>query len=556
MKRIVLSVLSLVLLCSCQFTGGSAGGATAGTPTNVSIASASLNNDPVDNEGPIKNDCNSAPGVAVLPATWTTTFTNGAVSQVSFQWPKGLGYTASLNFQIMNGASNFYTDFSNAVQQWDNALAADAPGILELSPQLVTSGAQVAVYEASSVSENGEGGTESFGQIPGGSTVAQTNIQSATINIGAGTPYGDQGLYSTSAHEIGHALGLNHSNYTSSIMYYALDNPDQTTPACYASGASTAINSYDLSYLLNTYDPTWSTKNKSTKPGNPPGSGPPGACHTTHCTMAQPVQPYNAGVAEASRGIVANAYQGTGPTDLGRVRAENHEVSIHLDDHTASGTVSLPSLYLASTLVARVKSIATVASQNSGAFTYFIRAVRVTGIARHLLGPDQGVSVGQTILVEDRQPASTHFFLDDPPLIPGIDAVLFLSKATFGSIKQPVYFPTMTRISKIGVSQDGYLYVAGNTTAKTALTLNGSPESKFLDVVLNGRSALTSPSSQISEIAVLTSLLKRSGVSTSRSIAQYAAAMSSGQQPKLLRLLKQHDLQMMHAQGRSYFSVR
>jgi|GEM_PF-5732428 len=229
MNRSLSFIGVLSILAACNFGGGSGGSTPA-------IASISENADPEaapPQSALVYNGCSNSPSAYAVPTSWRVTYADNSTATVNFLWPKGNGSTAAnLNFYIAEDAGNVNpnlpTDMQNAVNNWDTALKQNAPGTLLLTPQISTdSTSPVTMYADSSgdlALNSNEGGAESFGTITTGQSLSNTNLTAAEIVIASNNANGDGGAYAATLHEVGHALGLNHSVYQSSVMFPYLQN--------------------------------------------------------------------------------------------------------------------------------------------------------------------------------------------------------------------------------------------------------------------------------------------------------------------------------------------
>ncbi len=99
-----------------------------------------------------------------------------------------------------------------------------------------------------------------------------------------------------------------------------------------------------------------------------------------------------------------------------------------VDDPDLSDSLSLQSLWLASTLIVRARPGNLISTVIRGPIQYEYRAVRVTSILKSLAGPDETVKPNDMLVVLDRTPVIGREFLDDLELRPTDDAILFLER--------------------------------------------------------------------------------------------------------------------------------
>jgi hypothetical protein len=204
-------------------------------------------------------------------------------------------------------------------------------------------------------------------------------------------------------------------------------------------------------------------------------------------------------------------------------------VAIFLDNDDGTADMSLQSLYLTSSLVARVKILSGSKYIERYPFRYAVRHARITTIYRHLLGPDSQVRPGDLIDIVDKLPVDTGVFAGDPPLDEGSDLIAFLShplrKASFVSPR--TYIPTMPRVSKIVIDTTGLMYVAGSTNSAMSSIINAHLLTDLPTLILGEPSTNATRPPRIDEQYVLHSLLSRRGVLSQENLRGYAAAMTA-----------------------------
>lgn len=527
--------------CACSSSGCtvSVGSNPATPPPAVTVQSISENADPVQyNTGNTYSvPCSQQPSVQPLPHTWTVHFSDGSVQSRSILWPKGTaGQIQFVNFWIDNDPSvpgtveSGYTQVvQDAIDGWNNALATNAPNTLlvNVRSSSTQSGSQVQIYEENLGDEGGEGGHMSYVSIPMFRPLNQTYLEDAEINFDAaalGQIHGN--IYAAVAHELGHSLGLNHNQYTSSVMYPIL-------PRCITTDGQT-IPSWDTSWLESTYDPYFVS-----------GGG------TNTCTRACPLavkkeslmmvaeRRLPAQVAPASNTIhwkLGQGYQGRGDafgTPL-RIKRDsiNGSVTLATSDHSGSAFASMQSMYLASSMVARVHILPGTQYITAPPFKLALRKAQIEQLYRHELGPDASYRPGSLVTILDKQPARTGVFADDPPLDEGTDVVVFLRPITGrGPLArfQGLHAPTLPHISKIGVDPAGSMYVPGNPESEMAAQLGGQRNANFMTILLPRAGRPANIRYKDDENSVLHELLRERGVSSPAALQNYAASLMRNQ---------------------------
>jgi len=214
-------------------------------------------------------------------------------------------------------------------------------------------------------------------------------------------------------------------------------------------------------------------------------------------------------------------------------------------------------LYLGSDLVAHVKILNTIGQVDRGAYTVFLRLAQIKQIYKHSMSDALSEHVGKTIIVADVQSRSTKFFVDDPPIENQSEAICFLRKSNRfrNSGVGPVYDLASKFVSKLGVSNDGRLYVAGSTTSKMALQLNGVPLRDFQKTILTSDPIASNRLTEVavqSEDSLTRELLLRRGISSDRQVASYKNSLESGSS-RLLDSLKASDSLLAHRNWESYY---
>lgn len=539
-----------LLLCmgnTCCVNGYCVGTVSGGTPTPPPTPlTATIDEDPdqiqATSSGLNYSCVVSSTNVSAPPTLWHVTFQNNAASPQDtwILWPKGQSTSSQyiLNYYIAPNAgsvnSQLPTIAANAVQAWYTALQNYATGSLLFNIATSTDPASpVGVFADNSGSLSvapDEGGGESFGTITTQQPLASTKLTSAQIVLSSYVAPGV--LWASALHEIGHSLGYNHSAYAYSVMFPAAKN------GCFTVNG-TAVPASDTTWLEQRYDPVWAGGGGGGTSGSGCGSRP---CPLTSRRGRTSMLASAYGGAPHSVAFRMADYQGTprqrtlsslySSFDSARVPPI---AAVHLEDHAGARTISAQTLYLTSSLAAQVQILGTPIIKSVPPYNVNIREARILQIYRHLLGPNADLTPGSIIYIVDRQPSSTGYFLDEPPMTSGMRAIVFLSPAPnnigFGNIR-PLFEESFKLVSRWGIDGTGRMFVAGSTTSVNAQQINGMPLAN-LEAILLGQSVQNAAKTQSSALTagsfneqrVLTELLRARGISGPAALAKYAEQM-------------------------------
>lgn len=560
-----LAVLAILTLCDIDACGAYDNQSVA--PVGKTISSVVIeNNDPIQANNQIAGSCSSSNETP--HTTWRVNYNDGSAGDVAFVWPKYVqnGGKATIYYYFdPSMPTNVMQAGLNALTQWNTALSNNKStgGYVQINLAQGDSYSAVTIYGSNdqpynmSIAPN-EGGDTLIGDIPSPYEYIKS-VQLLIKNTQAD-------LFGSYLHEIGHSLGLNHNQYQGSVMWPTVSNCSDGGPY-----------KNDTIYLEETYDPelVLSTTTYSFvgcpyggfsyDPGQQDYWGNDVPDYTLEkfavkrpvgpCTAAQPTRPANivtrtssasykapdltpsiemnrsigskASIAFAERKLSKSATPLSGRFNVYpelRLSASYHpDLLFSLDDHSGAATMSLSSLYLASTLVAKVHVGGVVKYVVNGPIRYAIRSAVITSLIRHELGTDENRKVGQSILISDEEGAKGQPFLDDLPLREASDAVVFLqmsSRKLATASEQPIYRFTEPHISKLAVDASNIVEPYSNYDASIAGDLIGTGGAEVTNLL-----RLDPVREASTETALLTRLLNSRGISSQTAVNAYTQSM-------------------------------
>jgi len=473
--------------------------APSNPPPTKTIKNVSANNDPLQWNSPgLVLGCAFQPENSPM-LTWHVTYTDNTSANYAIYWPTGGSGGGNGNLGVWfapPAAANVVTQATNAVNAWNAALTRDVTtgGTININLSITSDyTAPVRVY-----SDNGGNlspepdvpGAEAFGAVP----APYSTLASAEILLMSS--WGDITIYDSALHEFGHALGLAHNHYETSVMF-----PQLNLPADCITSIGQLPLSADTYNLEVVYDPHW------TQGGS-------------RCGKICPQGPSNSIAGNIAR--IRSRYPQLVNKD--EDLRQGKPFYVHLDDHSGSQSISTESLYLSSTLVAQVDVLGDARYFYNGPIRTVLKMARVKNVLRHLFGPDERITTGEVVYVADLERADGESFIDDPALVRGVSPVVFLRRThrfdRFTGSSTAVYEFTEPFVSKMVINRDRTMEVAGPSNTRVAQEVNGKPQSEIFSSVR----ALYGPRVN-DEASLLTAMLARRGISTQYQRMNYIRTM-------------------------------
>lgn len=309
---------------------------------------------------------------------------------------------------------------TDAINRWYDDLSQRVPSghYLRLYPQ-ESSDSSALVQIRLENSEPAVGAAETdFGTITGAGTIDGTRSAEVSGGYIAGamiriyTPetdgYDATDKWATVAHEIGHAMGLNHNRFPTSIMYPS-GNVDWH---CFGYGSP--LPRQDTAQLINVYDPRLNSDESTQQCGTrtvcpqvvgtgAPRRRAPGTTFTPAITTSMLSAPRYASV---------------------RIAVLRRLSWLHGHNHFDFTRLSIDSLWLGSPLVVRGTIGGTLHRFNDGGRFRDVRAIEISSVLHQA-----GTAVyapGQSVLFSEPMAFQDVPYADDPPLRNGTSAVFFL----------------------------------------------------------------------------------------------------------------------------------
>lgn len=463
------------------------------------------------------------------PTLWNFQYTDGSGIYQPIYWPKGGSGQSPYPILLWDdpqNQSNVYNEVQGAAQTWENQLSSRAPGNLLVS--LTVSGnnsdeqnANILVYDDTEMYLQ----QDKYGTVAGNQNFLNISNNYANLTLSqivlkhATDP---STLWVASLHEIGHALGLNHSRYQRSVMF-----PDTTNCVSYP---NQNLDYADLGQLFHAYDPRW--KAASDNGGDPPTCRPGRICAMVGGPLPYSVVPRGQRSGPfPSYGMVRTLFDA--PSNI-----PNHPRAhwVAVEDLGHSATLSPDSLWLSSSLVARVHIKTNVIAVTHKPTETLYQAAAVEQIYKQADGPDADVRDGDTILIAQTQEANGDEFLDDLTLHPADGSALVFVRALGGHLKvgttvMPIHGFTSDYVSKYAVSGSAPMAPFSDKGTLLRSFYNSKSVYDALSFATVGSSAVSAVIAKESDSVIAAnlsrSLFTRNGITSSSDLAAYRNAITS-----------------------------